>query len=459
MYFDSALFLFIWIATLVFSWVLLRACNLSLTTPSIPSVVYIYYIGFNYLGLPLLFFYKVEHLFNLGVQDKSLLWFLWGMSACCLLLMLGGFLYAKTILIDSTSTSNIQLTQEYRPRIPYFEIGLILCLILIIFLRYKGKAEIIPLVELIKGNYESLNLLRSEAQHFSGKAWRYKLFFYDALPFVTYYLFSLVLVFRSFKSMPFILVAFISACLLSIMNLHKGPILHFFIGLIIVHLIYKRKPVSLLKILMFSIMGFSIIISTYVFFMDKEIGPKLLLTPVKRIFAGQIGSAYFYLEIFPDYQDFLYGKSFPNPGGILPFESTSLAKQVQDYIKPDLRGTGVQGSSPAVYWAEIYANFGAWAALMGSFLVGIFLFTIHWLLNKAVMTPLKIALIAWLAVHYGQLSVTSISTYLLDTSLFAVLLCYLMFRFGPDIRDNIIRKMLQFSKLQTSSNLREYLEP
>lgn len=431
--FECIIFLISWGSILIFSWLILRACNLSLSRPSIPSIVFTFYIGFNYLGIPLLFFYKVKHLYNIGVQDRDVIWFFWLMSSICLLLLLLGFLYAKEIF--KLNVKSYETFSYEKHSVEKFEIIIILFLCLVIFIRYYTIANVIPLVELLKGGDIDPSQLRSDVSFFPGKMWRYRLFFRDVLPFISYCLLALLLVQKSRTTFILFVFTLLFTSFVSLMNFHKAPIIYFLIGLILVYLIKNQKKITLRNVLIPSVIVVAVMMSTYLLFTDKKIEPRLLLSPFKRVLSGQIGSAYFYLKMFPKDYDFLYGRGMlPNPGGILPFESFPITKRIQDYKKQDLRERGIHGSSPAVYWASAYADFGIPGAFFASFVLGVIIFAVHWFVSRGKLTPLKTALIVWLAIHLSKISVTSLGKFMLDVNLLAILICSAFITYGPSLR-------------------------
>jgi F0F1-type ATP synthase membrane subunit a len=76
---------------------------------------------------------------------------------------------------------------------------------------------------------------------------------------------------------------------------------------------------------------------------------------------------------------------------------------------------------PTVFWGEMYANFGLPGVLIAPFFVGIALYGVDHVVNKAENTPLKIGLVVWLIIHYQNLSATGLSGFIFDFYLIAVL--------------------------------------
>jgi len=439
-------FLFSWISVLVVSWYLFRCCGLKLTRITIPSIVYISFVLINYLGLPLLYFYMFPDYYNLGVRDRELIWRLWFMSSACLLLMLMGFLFAKNVLKFQPLPYILPYYKNYVTA--KFEVIIILVLSLVVFIRYYNLAYI-PLLELIKGNVTDMFQARSDVNLFPGKMWRYQLVFRSILPFISYYLFALCLMRRPSKPIILLGLTFFFTLFVNLMNFYKGPIVHLLVGLFFVYILQNKKSINIRYILIVGFCLLFVTMTSYVVFMNKTINPRLALSPVKRVLTGEISSAYFYLKMFPEYHDYLYEKSLPNPGGILPFEHYETAKRVQDFIRPDLREMGKHGSSPAAFWVGIYAGFGKAFTFFVSFCVGVLIFSIHYLVSKGRLTPLKIALIAWMALHYSKLSVTFLGKYVIDTNLIAILMCYVLIKYGVHFRKLAVVKTPTVSTSKT----------
>lgn len=443
--FENISFLILWGFILILSWILLQACGLSLSTPSIPSIIYIRYIVMNYLGIPLLYFYTISHLYNLGVQDRNLILFFWLMSSVCLLLLLFGFLYSRKIFgLDIYQKAVVVKDQK----VEYFEVILILFFCLLVFLRYYSIANVVPLVELIKGNVTNPRLLRAEVGLFPGKIWRYNLIFQGVLPFVAYYLFALCLLRKSLVRISLFSITFLLTSFVCLMNFHKAPIGLFFIGLFLVYIFKNQIQISFRNSVLPLIVVLVSMMAGYVFFMGGKIESKLVVRPFRRALGSQIASGYFYLKMFPEDHDFLYGSGMlPNPGSVFPFEPFNIAKRVQYYKKQHLVEGVVRGSSPAVYWASAYANFGILGAIFISFFVGVVIFAIHWLVSRRQLTPLKIGLIVWLAIHLSSIAGTSLSTFVFDIQLVVILFCYAFIKYGPILRGFVFKGYL-FSGLK-----------
>jgi len=92
---------------------------------------------------------------------------------------------------------------------------------------------------------------------------------------------------------------------------------------------------------------------------------------------------------------------------------------------------GIVGSMPAVYWGEMYANFGMPGVLMSPFFVGLFLYWINSLIFTVKKGPLVIALFVWMIMHLKNISSSSLSNYLIfyDTYMLATVFFYFIIAF------------------------------
>jgi hypothetical protein len=161
------------------------------------------------------------------------------------------------------------------------------------------------------------------------------------------------------------------------MNMTRSSFPLYFSSVIFVYLLSKQHMVNL-RIVMFGLFilaPFLLIIFAVVAKVDIISSLRLL---AERLFAGTPEAAYFYVVIFPNHMDYLYGLSLPNPGGILPFEHFRLSRFVSQYIWnfAIVYGSELEGavsSAPAMFWTEMYANFGFTGIVLSSTLFGCFL--------------------------------------------------------------------------------------
>lgn len=123
-----------------------------------------------------------------------------------------------------------------------------------------------------------------------------------------------------------------------------------------------------------------------------------------RITLGYSESLFYAFKLFPDKHDFLYGLSFPNPGHILPFEPFSLSRFIYDYSNGMLSG----GSSPVIFFGEMYANFGFIGMIASMIFVGILLQFIYIHMITREKTAVGMAFLSITTSYSYYLAVTSL---------------------------------------------------
>jgi hypothetical protein len=156
---------------------------------------------------------------------------------------------------------------------------------------------------------------------------------------------------------------------------------------------------------------------------------------VERLLAGTPKAAYFYVVIFPNTLDYLYGLSLPNPGGILPFEKFKLSQFVSQYMWSfaKIYGGGprsdVVGSAPAMFWTEMYANFGVAGIVFSSLIFGGVLWTVHAYVSRLPAHPIVYALITYIAFYIRPVSTSFLSNIMVPIEpVIVCILAYVLYR-------------------------------
>ena len=91
-----------------------------------------------------------------------------------------------------------------------------------------------------------------------------------------------------------------------------------------------------------------------------------------RVFVGQPSTFYWY-QLFVEENGFFYGSSFPNPGGIFPFEYRQASVEISRFAYGGVKVDGVVGSMPSIFFGVWYINFGKPLAIFSMFLLGFIL--------------------------------------------------------------------------------------
>ena len=209
-----------------------------------------------------------------------------------------------------------------------------------------------------------------------------------------------------------------------LMSAEKGPFIWYLLGLFLVYIIVKKSGMISLKQFFIAIavglFFISLIYSTFygsVNFLDN------IRSSFSRITNGQMVGLFHYLTIFPEQCGYLFGKSFPNPGGIFWWEPISLTVFVNNIVSPDDQKNNIIGSMPTFFWGEMYANFGFLGILIPPFFVGYFTYALNILFFRIPPSPIFLATFVWLLHFVADISGTGLSGYIINVTGF-IILCF-----------------------------------
>ena len=430
----DTLFIILWILLLVYWFYMLRICHLSVFRFTIPSFVFIAFLVYQYIGLPILYFmlndYRAEF-----VTDQELIWQVFIFTSITITLMLVGFIFAKikfgplSLMMNDFQNNNNKkrFAAIFRIRklnLGIFVFGLISASVLVLYLSKIGHIALFTVLGFDKS--VSSGFARSAmGNDFAGKYHWYKVFMNDTLVFLNLVAFANYLKTKNYRDFSLFLALFLLACFVMTMAIEKGPIMWFLISLFLVFIVLRKDGAFTIKsIVNLSLFLVVIIALMYVYFMGSDSFLKAIGHALGRLFTGQIQPAYHYLEYFKEH-DFLMGRTFPNPRGIFPFESIRLTVDIMNWVHPELVEKGVVGSMPTVFWGEMYANFGVIGVFLPPFFIGFILYLVNVILMRLISSPLTVGLFVWIAVHLKDIAGTSLSQYLLDHYLFIVVSVFL----------------------------------
>lgn len=392
-------------------------------TISVPVYLIISMFVYAYSGLLPLYFGWDEYRYSMGVQDRALIFQVFIYSIISIVGLLAGFTYAKVVLKMNKFQKFDYIRQISRKELLVL-VGLIAFCFFVLLVYLSKIPNIALFVALSDGASSDSHLARSlMGNDFSGKYHWYSLIMHDLFNIVTFALFSAFLLTKRKIMFFFFLVAFLGSSFAAVMATEKGPFAQILIGLLFVYglsLLKGKIPIKATIILL--VVLFSSLTTFYIFFMGSEDVFSAFGSIFSRALAGSIQPAYHYLEFFPQHQEFLMGRSFPNPGGILPIESYRMTVEVMNWVNPN--DHGIVGSMPTVFWAEAYANFGIFGVIFVSFIMGVVLYAVYYLVDKIENTPLKIGFFVWLMQHFKALSITGFSGYLID--FYLIILAFIM---------------------------------
>lgn len=431
---DQWLFLFAYILSISVLGVLLYASGISLFKPSIPMVFFWSYLILSYAGFPFMVFEFVSSAAWINVTNSSIIILTWFYSAVSLILVAVGIVIAKYILkIDISTKKSINKNMDVS-----IVAVIILCFISgIALLIYIQNVPSIALFEYLQyGNEADIALSRSNATNALTGAWRYQFFTTHITPFLSYATLA-ALVMTSRKKYLFVfIIAFILSSFATVMNFTRSAFPIYFSSVLFVYMLSKNTLISFRVITagLFVVMPFLLYIFAIIAKTDIVSTVRLV---VERLLAGTPEAAYFYVIIFPNDLDYLYGLSLPNPGGILPFEHFRLSVFVSQYIWnfATVYGGGVRenvvGSAPAMFWTEMYANFGLSGIIISSLIFGGVLWTIHAYVSRLPTHPIVYALITYIAFYIRPVSTSFLSNIMVPVEPAVVcILAYVLYKFS-----------------------------
>jgi hypothetical protein len=401
---------------------LLSFSGVSLRRFSIASFFILFYIIFDYIGILPIYFKMNPNFLPRGIFHKEIILELFLFSSTALTVTILGFIYGHHVLgFNCGDKKNRILLKTNKAQLLLIFLLFIVCGM--VLLAYLNQIQSVALIRALSGDIDGANIARSEmGNNFPGAYWRYHIFFRPILDYCLIFFFAdFLITSRRISGLMFgmiLIVAVFSAT----MAIEKGPLINLLIMLYVTYVIYKGGDYWQLSTKYIAITMLSLLILFDFYFMGNQ-GVILALQNISsRVFTGQIAPAYFYLELFPHHIDYLWGRSFPNPGGLFPFENFHLTVELSKIISPESFAKGIVGSAPTVYWGEMYANFGAIGVILPSFFVGLGLFTVGHILSKFSLSPVVLAATVSLAMHYRNLTVTGLSNYFFDTTFFAIVL-------------------------------------
>lgn len=424
--FEKILFLTIYSALPFFWLLMLRFAGIQLLRISIPSILMITIFIFQYIGFPILFF-EWNSYRAIKINDQSIIWETFAWSSFTITLLIVGFVFSRKIFgpihgKQSYSIYGFSIRPSFfLERVSTNFLLIISIIILIFFISKIGFSNLAITKVLFKelgleSNNLSTSALRSDmGNNFSGKYHWYRLFMRDLLQIATVAIFSQYLLTRRFYHLLFFLITFLITSFSVIISTEKAPLFWFLLNLLMTYCIVCRSGYVPKKYLLLGLPAALVFIGIiYVYFMNSSgliIG---INSGLSRVLMGQIQGLYHYLNIFPEKVDYLLGRSFPNPGGLFPWETYRLTIEVNNIVYPEFKKQGIVGSMPTFFWGEMYANFGYLGIIIPPFFIGVFLYWFNLQLFRLSMSPLIIAFFLWFVIHFQSLALSGLSKFIIN---------------------------------------------
>lgn len=406
---------------------LMRLFGLPLGRFSILGLLLITILIFDYFGTLPLYFHWVEYRYLTGVQDKYLIFVILCLTSWSMLGMVLGFVGAGSVfgrLSDGFYSQSLRPLHGAERKISLFL--LILCAMTLgLYLYHIPKTAI--WAAMTQGMSAAQLARSSMTNDFPGKYHWYKVMMSDMLTVMLFTLCAHWLLKKSGSAFIWFCSALALSVFVAVMATEKAPIVFLLIGLFLTNVIVRhqgRYPMG--RGMVFAGFSLAVLIVFYLKFMGSGNAEAAFEAVLSRAFTGQISPAYYYLEYFPTYHDFLRGTSFPNLHGLLPHTPYNLPVEIMNWKFPNVEESGVVGSAPTIFWGEMYANFGYLGAIIAPIFVGIGLYIVCALLERFENTPLKVGLVVWIALHYKDLAITGLSNFTEDFYLVVVVMLWLI---------------------------------
>ncbi len=457
----NVLILLLGLVIFIFSFFLYKSMAGKLFLPSFTSFFYFYYIILFFLGSFLfvskLYFPCLEDVFSINNEVLLEQFFLVGAGliaigvVMCMVQKILRFSPKKEIesYFSKPIEKIVSLQESFF--LPFFCIGLFLGLILVgfILLQARGQGFSLPVfsafssqVEYVKGRIILVDILKNRHWLIAGTM---------LLKFSTYISFIYAYLKKTWKwKILFISFFILSLFIVSIPGT-KLRIIFFFMELILIKffLDFQKWAASKKSIrkLYFKYVAVGLVIIVPLFFILFGVfteKPSLVAKAIsERVFLGQVEGLYHILNLYPERLDFLYGKGFANPGGILPYGPIFVGEQIATYLAPEAVAAKTFLSMNTIFYGDAYANFGWLGAILSLIIAGTIIQTTNVLFikyfkkNAITLSVYVILITEWLPAMFGDLNILvfwgAVDYYLL------FIMAFIMYYFSKNLRYTYLR--------------------
>jgi hypothetical protein len=428
------IFIFFWASLLVFFVLLSASAGVDFRRLSILSVVLVYILIFQYLGFPILYFRLDDYRAEFVTEDVLLLK-TFALTSLSIVSILFGSILAKSavsrrgLLRDGARSQASRAPLSTAQAVILWLMGAGCVGVLMLYVNRVGLTELALIVALDASSGGNVELARSKMSNdFGGGYFWYQLFMQQILLYLFLVFVATCFMFRTGGRIGAVVFG-ASLAFALLMTGEKALIATLVIAIFLSYVfVWDQGKIPMRAAATIAAVVAIIIAMLYQAFSGSE----GLLSSVQLVFSrtvtGALQPAYHYVEMFPNIHPYLFGKSLPNPGGVLPFEPFLLTEEVMNFADPASLSRGVVGTMPTIFWGEMYANFGVFGVAASSLFVGFSLFCADAMLSRRLNDPLSIALMVWLMVHYSTLAFTSFSMFIIDIPLMVVLLTVFLVR-------------------------------
>lgn len=411
-----------------------RFIRLSIKEFNYPLISVLFLVKFfilAYIGVLINIFYY-EYYENIHYLNQFIL-----SSATIVFLPLGMFIVTKLTRNNQSFMYDYKIDYDVDDKMFYvFLVLFSICFF--VLLLYISKLEMLPITAIIKGMgttyaYE----LRSLATNtFPGKYYRYEIFMKDLALLLFIILFFYRNISLKWKILFFIVLLF--NIFVSIMDIQKAPFVKMFLILFLLSFFYFKKINYKLVFLVSTLIVFSLILM-YMFFLGHGNDfTGILKAFFNRIFFAPM-DAFIYTQQYIHANGFLYGRSFPNPKEIFPFQHVPLTTEVAKFMHGNWQEGMALGSFPTVFYGDWYSNFGYTGALFGIILLGIIIQYIDIKMFKTISTKksaIVLGFYIYLIDYFGKFAETDYNGILIDMHLWLPLfVTFILFSINKVLND------------------------
>jgi oligosaccharide repeat unit polymerase len=420
-------FWFLYISAPALTVFLLHVAGERLTRINIVTITTGALFVFSIIGTLPLFYAWDEYRYEIGVQDQELILKVLFYSATNIVFFLFGIIFFRRVAGLKPIEYRSQDMHPLKSLQILFLFVLFFVCALVLFDYLTKVDQIAIVVALFEGANFAVEARSSMGNSFTGSYHWYSLFMHDIGSLITFTLFALWLKKRNTKFLILFVVSLFYSIFAAVMAVEKAPLVWLLVGIFFVYsLAINNGNVSLKNIAILSFFLIVIMMFSYMILMGAPDLISAISFTFSRAFAGSISPAYFYLEFFPEHQDYLMGRTFPNPLGLMPYEPYRYTIEVMNWLFPSLASAGIVGSAPTVFWGEAYANFGPTGVPMVAFIVGCLTASVSYLVSKIEISPLTIGFNVFLILFFKDLSITGFSGYLYSVTIIAITLVTLL---------------------------------
>lgn len=419
-----------YLITPTFAFLLLKLAGEKINKISLVNITSVALFLFSIVGTLPLFYFLDDYRYNTGVNDQVMVLTVLCYSCMNIIFFLFGVVFIrKALKMKPVGIRSGEIGRMTGSQVGAIILFFLLC-VLVLYLYISQLNQVALFVGLRDGAKAAVVARSKMGNDFSGKYHWYSIFMHDLSSVITFTAFVVWLKNKKSITLLAFTITLLYSIFVAVMATEKGPLAWLLISLFMVyHLTYSDGFIPVDKLVPFGCFVVGLLVIFYIYFMGSNSTGSALWSVFSRAFSGSISPAYFYLEYFPVHQEYLLGKTFPNPGGLMPFQPVRYTVDVMNWRFPSLVEMGVVGSAPTVFWGESYANFGVWGIPFVAFFMGSFVAVISYFVSKIELTPLTIGFLVWLIVHVKQLSVTGFSGYLYSFSITIITFIFLTILF------------------------------